>query len=751
VSDQKSNGQNPKNQGKLVAFRADRLGGRLISLLNTFRLAEAHNLPCIVHWRDSDGLNDPCDIFAKDFVDQYFIDKQEFQKLRKGGAPIASIMGSASPEEFIANFQNNRHVIVDPAFDVLTLPYDDPDEAKAHFIRIAQNLPLNPLLEERLHQARGSFQTGIRSVAYHIRRGDLTADRRAMNKAWPNKFVPDEFFEAHMRANIGGQSRVILFSDNKAVLTRYKAMFPDLLIFTDVADNTGLNETQCDALELMVMAMADQLIAPPSSAFSSTAKTIGGGTFNDVESQLDPDTRIASLDLLTQRLRDEPEVFANEGEIGQYLVYAHNHLIEQNRRSEFASLAATHIRSGLNIAFIHAMAAREMYLDGQYQKLCDLRDDIDRGFVAHSRSFAHLTFFHCLSLLMLGRKPEAIAQISTAFWLEPTEGEINALVGILETQGDLTRQNFWFSDPVVEKVFGNRFLLDFVKQYFGPLTDNGTLTITRAVPNSRVKIWEWPYFAKSDISNQHRYKGHFRKMLTVLQRHDWSGDLEPHFNSFIGMMALREGDMGLAEKHIFPAAKAYPNNALFHKRCADFYFVKENYGQAIKSIDEAIKLEPDTALFQAFKGLIQSRTDDKQGAGKSFMDLLERDSPVQIPGIYFIAGEALQAAGKPKQAAQMMAKGLRLAPMDWKQQVALASLENELGERDAAISRMQWTLQWADERPPVVKTLTGLLTDAERGDDALKILDYVKTRYADKTQFSKLYNKQVKLNDRTAD
>lgn len=402
--------------GNLVAFRADRLGGRLISLLNTLRLAQTFDLPYVVHWRDSDGLEDPCDIFHADFVAERFINKQDFVALRDQGAPVATTMTAPTAEAFRALLADGRNIIVDPPFDILTLPFEDADAVKAQFLQIARDLPLSPVLVKKLTELRAWFDGGGHATAYHIRRGDLTADRRAMNKAWPNKFVPDEFFEAHMRENLGADGRIILFSDNQAVLKRYKGMFPALLTFADIADTTGLNEPQRDAVELFAMAMANQLIAPPSSAFSSTAKTIGGASFDDVESQLSPEIRAGALDALTTALRDTPEAFANEGEIGQYLVYANTHLVAQNRRREFTQIAATYIEGGLNIAFIQAMAARDMYLEGQYQELCDLRTHIDRGFVVHIRSLSHICFYHSLSLLMLGRKQEAIRQISAAIW-----------------------------------------------------------------------------------------------------------------------------------------------------------------------------------------------------------------------------------------------------------------------------------------------------------------------------------------------
>lgn len=59
---------NATNRGKLIAFRGDRLGGRLISLLNTLRIADHYDLPFDVHWRNSDGLDDPTEIFSEAFV-----------------------------------------------------------------------------------------------------------------------------------------------------------------------------------------------------------------------------------------------------------------------------------------------------------------------------------------------------------------------------------------------------------------------------------------------------------------------------------------------------------------------------------------------------------------------------------------------------------------------------------------------------------------------------------------------------------
>ncbi|MDN5569539.1 MAG: nodulation protein NodZ, partial [Paracoccus sp. (in: a-proteobacteria)] len=384
-------------QGKLIAFRADRMGGRLIALLNTMRFARSFDLPFVVHWRDSDGLGDGTEMFSQDFVRDHFIDKPTYQAMKGNATSIGTVIQSPTKDMFLANLDGGMHVLLDPPFDVLKMPFEDQEEVDRTFREVVESLPLNPVLDQHVQALRAKLRDGRRTVAYHIRRGDLTSDLRAMNRAWPNKFVPDEFFEAHIRANLDGDSvRTVLFSDNKSVLDRYTGMFPDLLTFSKVADTSALTEVQRDALELIAMSLSDLIVAPPSSAFSSTAKTIGGGDFRDVESEISPEARHEALDILASRLKDQPELFANEGEIGQYLVYACEHLVGTGRRGEFVALARQHMEAGLNIAFIYAMAFREMFFDGQYQAICDMRPAVDRGFVTFQRSYAQIALYHGL-------------------------------------------------------------------------------------------------------------------------------------------------------------------------------------------------------------------------------------------------------------------------------------------------------------------------------------------------------------------
>lgn len=726
-----------EGRGKLIAFRGDRLGGRLISLLNTMRMAHSLDVPYVVYWRVSDGLDDPRELFSDDFVRDRFIDRATFQSMRDQASPIVATMATHTRDGLLGFLDNGRHLVIDPVFGVTTYPFENPGEVVAAFQQQVADLPLNPLLAERLGEVGRILADGRQNFAYHIRRGDLTADRRAMNRAWPNKFVPDEFFEAHMRRNLDHDARVILFSDNASVLDRYTRMFPKLTTFGQLANTEGLTPTQRDALELFTMSLVDQIIAPPSSAFSSTAKTIGNVAFSDVESQLTEPERVDALDLLCHRLANEPQMFANAGEIGQYLVYAMNHLRATGRRGQFIDIARRYIEGGMNIAFLHADTFREMFQDGQYQQICDLRPAVERGYVHFQRSFSQVALYHGAALMMLGRKDEGLRELTSAFWHEPVEGEIDSLICALIAQGDLNRTNFWFADPVVERFFLNRFALDKLQEFFPEMLRQGVVTFARAVPTSRVMVWEWTDFTRWDLRKHYRYKGHFRHILTQLARHTFQPELKPHFDSFIGLIHLREGDTVKAEEMLRAAIAAKPDFGLFHKRLAELHLDRDEFEQAEAAIGRAIELEPDTAMYRAMQALIQLRAGDAAAAAATLAPVLG-DGHLNFPSLNFLAADALRQAGDDAGALAALRRGVAMAPMNWRRQLDMGEMLIAAGLLDEAVARIDWTLTWADDHPPMVTTGAQLLVEAGQRDRALAVLDQAIAQYPDKKQFVRL-------------
>ena len=63
-------------RGCLIAFRNDRLGARLISLVNAMRIGSTYDVPVQVHWPEARDVgrvfNDPTEIFDGCFVAEHF-------------------------------------------------------------------------------------------------------------------------------------------------------------------------------------------------------------------------------------------------------------------------------------------------------------------------------------------------------------------------------------------------------------------------------------------------------------------------------------------------------------------------------------------------------------------------------------------------------------------------------------------------------------------------------------------------------
>ena len=174
-----------------------------------------------------------------------------------------------------------------------------------------------------------------------------------MNKAWPHKFVPDEFYMQHMRRELDGASRVVVFSDDPGTIARFKAAFPGVVTVEDLADVGSLRPGARDLLELYAMSRCAKIIAPDRSAFSSTAADLGDAVKIDIVSDMDETLRDAAHLRLCEQLLDTPERFDGDGEIAQSLAHAVPFLLLRGEPERAAALIDRRIKTGLNISFLY--------------------------------------------------------------------------------------------------------------------------------------------------------------------------------------------------------------------------------------------------------------------------------------------------------------------------------------------------------------------------------------------------------------
>ena len=69
-------------RGRIIAFRADRLGARLVSLMNAMRIADVTGARFCCAWMTTTGVgdvfNDPTELFDSGFVGQCFLNDAEW-------------------------------------------------------------------------------------------------------------------------------------------------------------------------------------------------------------------------------------------------------------------------------------------------------------------------------------------------------------------------------------------------------------------------------------------------------------------------------------------------------------------------------------------------------------------------------------------------------------------------------------------------------------------------------------------------
>lgn len=301
---------------QIIGFRVDRVGARLICMLNVMRLSRKFGVSGKYLWlSEPDGpypeLADPQDFLAADFVARHIriVDRHPDDGARlnvSAVAPRSNVAGFAA-----ALAAGQLYECVSMA-DVMRF-MDEPAEDVAADIRdIARQIALAPPLAEALARARGIIAQagGGEPVAIHVRRGDILDGAPWSYSAWPTKYVPDEFFHAFIARTEGP---VIAFSDTPAAVTHLAQGNPRVIAASDLFDSASLSVTARDLLELLLISDCAQVGAPAYSAFSRAATIMGRCEIVPLPQALDPDLRLAAYDALLERAIARPRVSSRRG------------------------------------------------------------------------------------------------------------------------------------------------------------------------------------------------------------------------------------------------------------------------------------------------------------------------------------------------------------------------------------------------------------------------------------------------------
>ena len=691
--------------GHLIAFRNDRLGARLITLVSALRISRAHKLPLSIHWNIATDIghifNDPTEFFAAGLVAEHFIDAERFRAMRDNSIRIRDI-GPGGIPALRAQLENGVNVLVDAAFDITSLVGEDPDTVRQQADSIWREFPFAASLAQPLTDIVSRIGGG---TAYHIRRGDLISFPRAMNRSWPNKYIPDEFYMIHMERVLAGGTRPVLFSDDAATISRFHNAFPDLVLAETLFDAAAVTPGQRDLLELFAMSRCAHIVAPGNSAFSSTAATLGGANKTDVTLDITPAEQTAAKDRLVARLAAGSVNWQGEGEgdIGQSLQHLALYLEPLGRGAEAAQIIADYIRRGLSISFIYPLGMELALAQGDTKSTIDIGAFMAQRGTYHRKDFAKGELIRALAHFTNNDPATGCRHATNAFWHEPDQAYVRETVGVLLETGVLNAHNFLPLSPAAQQLrrrsasnVSTKPVFAGLRQMLGRPADDYA-----AVPSLDALQWDWFAFLRAgtpmDVTG-HAHRAGFEKSFAKMQKKGATADglsLEQLF-----LMHLAPGPAPLTALDALAAQN--PKVAMVHHRLSVAALMTRNYDLALATAVTAARLAPDAPAHIAWRGMLRIRAKQFAAATADLQDAITNG--LALPRLYLLLAQAQARLNDRSGTLATLAQGISLSPLDQEFRFMRARMLSDTGDHIGALADLD-VLDRHDGRSPKVLQL----------------------------------------------
>lgn len=321
----------PQTVPAIVGYRQDRIGARVIAMLNVQRFAALTGRAGCYFWLSQpDGpypeLADPTRFFSAGYVARHMqvvdrvpdLSQRGFypavsRELNLGGLRAALAKGRL--------FWTDSNLAVDRVMD------EDPAAVASQMAQLSAAIELAPRLRDALDGARAELARRWgpgRPFAIHVRRGDILDAIPWSLSSWPSKYLPDEFFRAFV-AEVDGP--VIAFSDTPKAITHLARGDARIMAVGDLVDFSALDTAERDLIEMLLMAGCRLIGAPAQSAFSRAAEVLGMAEIAALPTALPEAPRLAAFDALLGRVMAGADSFFAPGDLAQSLQYAAGHAV----------------------------------------------------------------------------------------------------------------------------------------------------------------------------------------------------------------------------------------------------------------------------------------------------------------------------------------------------------------------------------------------------------------------------------------
>ncbi|MEM9062960.1 MAG: hypothetical protein AAGD13_21050 [Pseudomonadota bacterium] len=696
-------------QGRLIAYRADRLGARLVSLMNAMRLAEVVGAEFACAWIETTGVgdvfNDPTELFDDDFVAKHFINPSDWRGVRSAADTLKA--GAAGSREQVAGtLESGTDLIVGNAFGVIALKGEAAatiiDDFRGQLGKIAFSAPVT--------KAMRALDAGLEGhAAYHIRRGDLTGDLKAMNKAWPHKMVPDEFYETHMRDRLALSGGVLLFSDDERTISHYRKTFPALRLISDFIDMSGLTEAQRDLVELYAMARCSPIIAPQRSAFSSTAADLFGAHKLPVTEALAPDQQARAHQALIERIETRPESFSGEGDIGQSLAHAGAWFEKSGRWSDAARVFGGQVERGLNISFVYPRAIRYHLEVGDVDGALKTAELMHRRNVVHMKDLVDAEILHGHARILAGERARGLHHMANAFWHGSLSGLARSVVPLMLWAGWLNAGNFLPITPLQTALDLRRGPAKTLPVDLPGIDRIEGLEVPHAVGRLDTTVLEWAPLLRSVSPSAAARAGTLDQFDTLLNRVEGGTDILREVEGARAMISAWRGDTEAALARLSACAEAADGDWQVWHRLSQVHWLRRDMQLAAETAARSAEAEPDAVMLRAWAGMIQLRVRQRDAARANLEVADAADTGLPIVSFHF--AQALRQTGEPDLALAAIRKARALARQEAEPALLEADLLVAAGRGAEAAKELMKLVEWQRATGRVFVRLVGLLRE----------------------------------------
>ncbi|NDR55049.1 hypothetical protein [Aliiruegeria sabulilitoris] len=680
--------------GQIVAHRNDRMGGRLISILNAIRISRDYDIPFVVAWvshgRTAEELRNPTDIFTPEYVSRHFIDGD------MSAADWAALddldathLGSA--ESLKAAATEGKGFLSQRSVGTTVLPWEDAEAVAERLAGCFDGIGFCDTIR-RVSEQIDARLAGTHLSAYHIRRGDIISNPITSQKLWPNKYIPREFYEVHLTHQLEDpEAACLVFSDTRHEVERLKVAGGDrVMTFEELVGDEELLLGQRDFLELFAMSRCKQIFGPPHSAFSQTAATLGGGTVFSVQDALSSEGQAEAMELLISRMDAPEEHFLGDGDLGQCFPFLVDYLRGQGRAAQARDLLAAQVNRGF----------RKPYVFPLLSELCVDCGDLSSSRKVHKAAWGrpvtgddalgNVASYAALAHLEAGEAQEAHRWAHVAWWMGPMDRLVPGVLGALLSAGWLNRAPSYPIDPRMISRKGSLFpgadeRLSKLNDYAPPegWMDAGTVSYPW-----EVALRDWRLVHGKRVGRGYWNHTRIRNGLVRLEKNHARLAGSPELESAAAVMLreLGQADEALARNRA--ALRAYPDEPIYLKREADILLEDGKLAAGLVRLEEATEAAERHPCYLAALGHWYGRAKRPEEMAQVYAEIatVEHD----LIELQLMTAEVLRRREATReQALAQITRAVQLGHGAQRLQTAQARILAEMGqlERSAAIFR----------------------------------------------------------------